>query len=77
MMLQSSHSLADRVFHWCVDLLVWLAGVTGTTYNEINVIIFCVIWPLFTVGLVALCVVQRAQIRRLRRAASQRDPPGG
>lgn len=72
MMLLSSNSLADRVFQWCVDLLVWLAGVTGTTYKEINVIIFCVIWPLFTVGLIALCVVQRAQIRKLRSAASCR-----
>lgn len=70
-MLQSSNSLADRVFQWCVDLLVWMAGVTGTTYKEINVIIFCVIWPLLTLGLIALCVFQRAQIRRLRRETSQ------
>jgi hypothetical protein len=68
-MFESTTSLSDRVFQWCVDFLVWLAGVTGTTYKEINVIIFCVIWPLVTIGLVALCVVQRTQIRRLRRAA--------
>ena len=54
----------------CVNLLLWLAAMTGTTYEEINVIIFCMIWPLLTLGLVALCLVQRAQIRRLRRLAS-------
>lgn len=69
-MLGASTSLADRAFQWCVELLIWLAGVTGTTYNEINVIIFCVIWPLVTIGLIALCLAQRVQIRRLRRAAA-------
>ena len=62
--------MIDNIFQWCVDFLVWLAGVTGTTYKEINVIIFCVIWPLLTIALVALCIVQRVQIRKLRRAAS-------
>ena len=59
--------MIDIVFQRCVDFLVWLAALTGTTYKEINVIIFCVIWPLLTIGLIALCLVQRAQIRRLRR----------
>ena len=61
--------MIDKVFQWCVDVLLWLAAATGTTYEEINVIVFCVIWPLFTLGLVSLCLVQRAQIRRLRRMA--------
>jgi hypothetical protein len=70
-MPDASNPLADRVFQWCVALLVWLAGVTGTTYKEINVIIFCVIWPLLTIGLIGLCIFQRAQIRRLRQLASR------
>jgi hypothetical protein len=40
--------MIDNIFQWCVDFLIWLAGVTGTTYKEINVVIFCVIWPLLT-----------------------------
>lgn len=39
----------DQVFWWCVMLLKWGARVTGTTYQEINVIIFCILWPAFTV----------------------------
>ena len=58
--------MVDRIFQWCVDLLLWLAAATGTTYKQINVIIFCVIWPLLTLALIALCLMQRAQIRRLR-----------
>ncbi len=62
--------MMDIIFRLCVGLLVWLAAMTGTTYEEINVIIFFMIWPLLTLGLIALCLVQRAQIRRLRRLAS-------
>ncbi len=29
----------------------------GTTYNAINVWIFCVIWPLITIGLIVAVVV--------------------
>lgn len=58
-MPDTSNQLADQVFQWCVQFLVWLASVTGATYKEINVILFCVIWPLLTVGLIGLCVFQR------------------
>ncbi len=59
--------MVDRIFQWCVDFLVWLAAATGTTYKQINVIIFCVIWPLLTIALVVMCLVQAAQIKRLRK----------
>ena len=59
--------MVDRVFQWCVDLLNWLAGMTGTTYKEINVIIFCVVWPLLTIALVAICLVQCVRIIRLQK----------
>ncbi|MGA2796500.1 MAG: hypothetical protein ABSE63_02865 [Thermoguttaceae bacterium] len=61
--------MIDRIFQWCVDFLVWLAALTGTTYKEINVIIFCVIWPLITIALIAMCLIQRAKIRKLLRLA--------
>ena len=61
--------MADKIFQGCVTFLVWLAAAIGTTYTKINVVIFCIIWPLFTVGLVALCLWQRFQIKRRRRSA--------
>lgn len=36
------------------------------TYEEVNVWVFCVIWPLITVGLIAVVIVQRKQLRRAR-----------
>ena len=69
--------MVDNIFQWCVDLLLWLAAMTGTSYKEINVIIFCMIWPLLTLGLIALCLVQRAQISKLRRLASPEQKGAG
>ena len=56
----------DSIFDLCVVFLLWLARVTGTTYKQINVIVFCVLWPLFTLGLMVLCWRQHRTIRRLR-----------
>jgi len=44
----------DKVFDACADSLVWAAAKTGTTYKQINVAVFCVIWPAVTVGLAYL-----------------------
>ena len=36
----------EKLFKMCVELLIWLANMTGTTYEEINVIIFIIIGPI-------------------------------
>ena len=35
----------DWAFDWCVHILEVAAGVTGMTYNEINIWIFVIIEP--------------------------------
>ncbi len=62
--------MTNRIFQFCVDLLVWLAGLLGISYQEINVWIFCVIWPLLTLLLVAVVVWQCFIILKLRRKSS-------
>jgi len=47
----------DKVFYNCVKALKWTAKKTGTTYNQVNVAVFCVIWPVITIGLAGTCVV--------------------
>lgn len=42
----------NYVFDRCVDVLYILARLTGTTYKEINVIIFCIIEPLIFIFLI-------------------------
>lgn len=59
------------LFDLCVVLLVYLADITGTTYKQINVIIFCIIWPLFTLALIwAVWHYRRASKRRRKAVPS-------
>ena len=55
----SGISWIDETFNFCVYLLYDLAKILGITYEEINVWIFCVIWPI-------LSLVMFAEILRLR-----------
>ena len=49
----------DETFDICVKLLFEVADMMGITYEEINVWIFCVIWPILT-------LIMFAEILRLR-----------
>ena len=49
----------DKTFDFCVQLLFDVADIIGISYEEINVWIFCVIWPILT-------LIMFAEILRLR-----------
>ena len=57
--------MTDRLFWACVRFLHWLAGKWGTTYEAINIWIFCVLWPALTVALIVIVLWQRARIVEL------------
>ena len=57
--------MMDQIFDWCVNILVYWAGVLDITYKEINVWVFVIIWPILTVLLVAIIVWQQRKIRQL------------
>ena len=58
-MANSGIEWIDSVFNFCVHLLYYVAGILGISYEEINVWLFCVIWPL-------LSLVLFAEVIRLR-----------
>lgn len=57
--------MMDAVFDWCVDVLVYWAAIFGITYKEINVWVFVIIWPVLTVLLIGIIVIQHQRIQRL------------
>lgn len=61
--------MMDRIFDWCVNVLVYWAGLLGITYKEINVWVFVIIWPVLTIILIGIIVVQRRTIQRLSKEA--------
>lgn len=58
--------MIDAVFDGCVLLLLFLADLLGMTYKAVNVWIFVIAWPVFTLVLIAVVVWQRIKIRRLQ-----------
>ncbi len=57
--------MVDYFFYLCVDILAWVAKVTGTTYELVNVIIFVVGYPLFVVFLLLVIFYQSKKIKKL------------
>lgn len=58
--------IGSAVYAACVDFMLRVAQLTGTTYRDANAAMFFVLWPAVTVILAAVALYQRAQIRRLR-----------
>ena len=59
--------MMDQIFDSCVNLLVYWAGTLGITYKEINVWVFVIIWPILTIILLGVIVIQQRRIRQLSR----------
>ncbi|MGD0806505.1 MAG: hypothetical protein ABSA10_03440 [Anaerolineales bacterium] len=57
--------MMDAIFDYCVRILVFLAGRTGLTYKEINVWIFVILWPIVSLLLVIVILVQHRRIKVL------------
>ena len=47
----------DIIFNWSVSALYVVSGWVGITYQEINVLIFCLGWPLVTI-IMAVAIVK-------------------
>jgi len=62
--------MINAIFGQCVLALVILAGWLGTTYEAVNIWSFVIVWPLFTLALIAIAIWQRLKIRELEGAHS-------
>lgn len=47
-----SNPLANKTFNKCVNSLEWLSEKLGISYEELNVLIFVIGYPLVTIGLI-------------------------
>ncbi len=62
----------NYAFDLCVKILLELADLFGTTYKAINVWIFVIIWPIFTLLLIGTVIFQRRKIRQLKSKVSEK-----
>lgn len=61
-MANSGIEWIDVTFNFCVSILYDIGGVLGISYEEINVWLFCVIWPIASLVLFAEVVRLRLKI---------------
>ena len=66
-MANSGIAWIDTIFDWAVIALYQVAGWMGITYEEINVWLFCIAWPVVTLVLAYTALSLFRQNRRLRR----------
>ncbi|MBM3184773.1 MAG: hypothetical protein FJZ67_00595 [Bacteroidetes bacterium] len=50
--------LIDYVYIYCTDFTIFLANMFGISYKDSNTLIFCIIWPLFTMFLFSALFIQ-------------------
>ena len=55
----------DALFKLCVVFLVDLANLIGISYEEINIWIFVIIWPLLTIYQTTRIVMLKHKIRKM------------
>ena len=60
----------DVIFNFCVRLLYDVASILGITYEEINVWLFCIIWPILTFYMGFEMIRLRIRVIRLNRQAN-------
>ena len=58
----------DLVFNYCVKLLYDAASFVGISYEEINVWVFCILWPIATILILGEIVRLKIKIRRFKRS---------
>jgi hypothetical protein len=61
-MANSGIAWIDEIFNFCVRLLYDIGGILGITYEEINVWLFVVIWPIVSLTLFAEVIRLRLKI---------------
>ena len=62
---ESGIGWVDGVFQICVFILVDLAKFLGISYEEINVWIFVIIWPLITIYQTIRILYLKSKLRKV------------
>ncbi len=56
---------AKFLYAYCTDFIINAANMLNLSYYEINFIVFCLLYPLLTMGLLFLYVVQKIRLKKM------------
>lgn len=55
------------IYAYCTDFVINLANILNLTYYEVNAIIFCIIWPLFTFVMILLNIYEYISLKKVNK----------
>ena len=61
--MSTKKNMIDYIFYLCVDILAWIAKITGTSYEFINILIFIIGYPLFALFLIIIIYWQNKKLK--------------
>ena len=54
------------IYTYCTDFVINLANLVHLSYYEINALIFVIIWPILSLILVLIFLIQAYQLMKLK-----------
>jgi hypothetical protein len=58
--------LINWIYNYCTDFMINLANLTSMSYYEVNLILFCYLFPLMLLISFLIFLIQRKRLKRLR-----------
>ena len=68
-MIGSLIQFGGWLYGYCTDFCINLANLIGLSYYEVNTVVFCVLFPAATMGLMLVYLVQRTRLAALKKRA--------
>jgi len=53
------------LYAYCTDFVINLANISGTSYYEVNFVIFIIIYPLFLILAPTIFIIQKLRLSKL------------
>ncbi|MFT5822697.1 MAG: hypothetical protein ACI8ZM_003953 [Crocinitomix sp.] len=57
--------MIDIIYAYCTDFVINLANLIGLSYYEINLLLFCVLYPLVLLSLIVIYFIQKRRLKKL------------
>lgn len=54
------------LYVYCTDFTINIANLLSISYYDVNAMIFCVLWPVITILLISIYIVQKIRLKRLK-----------
>ena len=66
-MLEFVNYIIIVVFAYCTDFVINLSNILGVSYYEVNAFIFVILWPVLTIVLFIVFIIQIIRLSIIRK----------